>query len=55
MKAPLKMLKLNNRYVELNKVDAWLDQPVSKAEKVFLCVTAILVAVSIITMIAKWI
>lgn len=55
MKAPWKMLKMNNRYVELNRVDAWLDQPVSKVEKVFLGIMAVLVAVSIITMIAKWI
>lgn len=55
MKAPLKMLKLNNLYVELNKVDAWLDQPVSKAGEMFLWVMAVLVAVSVLTMIAKWI
>ena len=55
MVAPWKMVKLGTRYVELNKMDAWLDQPVSKAGKVFLGVTAVLVAVSILTMIAKWI
>jgi hypothetical protein len=49
------MLKLNNRYVELNKDAGWLDQPVGKAGKVFLWIMAILVAVSILTMIAKWI
>jgi len=55
MKAPWRMLKLNNHFVELNKMDAWLDQPVSKAGKVFLWIMAVLVAVSIIMMIAKWI
>ena len=55
MKSPLRMLKVNNRYVELNKVDRWLDQPVGKPEKIFLLVMAILVAVSILIMIAKWI
>ena len=55
MKAPWKMLKLNNRYVELNRVDAWLDQPVGKSAKIFLWIMAVLVAVSILTMIAKWI
>ena len=55
MKSPWKILKLNNRYVELNRIDAWLDQPVGKAGKVFLGIMAVLVAVSILTMIAKWI
>ena len=55
MKAPWRMLKLNNHFVELNKMDAWLDQPVGKAGKVFLGIMAVLVAVSILTMIAKWI
>jgi hypothetical protein len=55
MKSPWKMLKLNNRYVELNRVDAWLDQPVSRAGKVFLGIMAVLVAVSVLMMIAKWI
>jgi hypothetical protein len=55
MKSPLRMLKVNNRYVELNKVDRWLDQPVGKPEKIFLLVMAILVVVSILIMIAKWI
>ena len=55
MKVPWKMLKLNNRYVELNKMDTWLDQPVGKAGKVFLGITAVLVAVSVLMMIAKWI
>ena len=55
MKSPWRMLKLNNRYVELNRVDAWLDQPVGKTGKIFLGIMAVLVAVSILTMIAKWI
>lgn len=55
MKAPWRMLKTGNHFVELNKIDVWLDQPVSKAGKVFLGVTAVLVAVSIATMIVKWI
>ena len=55
MKTPWKMLKMNNHFVELNKMDAWLDQPVSKAGEMFLWVMAVLVAVSILTMIAKWI
>jgi hypothetical protein len=36
-------------------MDRWLDQPVSKPAKVFLGITVVLVAVSILTMIAKWI
>jgi len=55
MKSPWRMLKLNNRYVELNRVDAWLDQPVGKTGKIFLGIMAVLVAVSILTMIVKWI
>ena len=55
MKAPWKMLRLNNHFVELNKVDAWLDQPVGRAGKVFLWIMAVLVAVSILMMIVKWI
>ena len=55
MKSPLRMLKVNNHFVELNKMDRWLDQPVSKPAKVFLGITVVLVAVSILTMIAKWI
>lgn len=56
MEAPWKVVKVNGKYVELNKnVDAWLDQPVSRAGKIFLAVTAVLVAVSILTMLAKWI
>ena len=55
MKKPWRMLKLNNRYVELNKMDAWLDQPVSKPEKILLGIMAVLVAVSIIMMVVKWI
>lgn len=54
MKAPRKVVKVNGKYVELNKnVDAWLDQPVSKAGKIFLAVTAVLVAVSVATMLLK--
>ena len=55
MKTPWRMLKTHNHFVELNKMDAWLDQPVSKAGKIFLAVTAVLVAVSILTMVVKWI
>lgn len=55
MKAPWKVVKVKDKYVELNKMDAWLDQPVSRAGKIFLAVTAVLVAVSILTMLAKWI
>ena len=55
MKSPWKMLRLNNHFVELNKMDAWLDQPVGKAEKILLGIMAVLVAVSIIMMITKWI
>ena len=55
MKSPWKTLKLNNHFVELNKMDAWLDQPVGKPEKILLGIMAVLVAVSILTMIAKWI
>ena len=55
MKKPWKILKVNNHFVELNKMDAWLDQPVGKPEKMFLWIMAVLVAVSIIMMIAKWI
>ena len=55
MKKPWRMLKVNNQYIELNKMDAWLDQPVGKAEKILLGIMAVLVAVSILTMIAKWI
>jgi hypothetical protein len=36
-------------------MDAWLDQPVSREGKVFLGIMAVLVAVSILTMIVKWI
>ena len=55
MKKPWKILKVNNHFVELNKMDAWLDQPVSREGKVFLGIMAVLVAVSILTMIVKWI
>ena len=55
MKAPWKMLRLNNHFVELNKMDAWLDQPVGKTGKIFLGIMAVLVAVSILMMIVKWI
>ena len=55
MKSPWKMLRLNNHFVELNKMDAWLDQPVSRAGKVFLGIMAVLVAVSILMMIVKWV
>lgn len=55
MKAPWKILRLNNRYVELNKDAGWLDQPVGKPEKILLGVMAILVVVSVIMMIEKWI
>jgi hypothetical protein len=46
---------MNNHFVKLNKINAWLDQPVGKAEKILLGITAVYVAVSIIIMIAKWI
>jgi phosphotransferase system glucose/maltose/N-acetylglucosamine-specific IIC component len=41
--------------LKLNKDAGWLDQPVGKAEKILLVVTAVIVAVSILMMIAKWI
>jgi len=54
MKAPWKMLKMKGQSVELNKtVDAWLDQPVSRGWKIFLWVIAVLVAVSVATMLLK--
>ncbi len=46
---------MNNHFVKLNKINAWLDHPVGKAEKILLGITAVFVAVSIIIMIAKWI
>lgn len=56
MKAPWRTVKMKGRYVELNKnVDTWLDQPVSRAGKIFLWVIAVLVAVSILTMVVKWV
>jgi len=55
MRAPWRMLKAKNHFVELNKMDAWLDQPVSRGWKIFLWVIAVLVAVSILMMAVKWI
>jgi hypothetical protein len=49
------MLRLNNHFVELNKMDAWLDQPVGKTGKILLGIMAVLVAVSILMMIVKWV
>lgn len=54
MKEPWKMVKAKNHFVEPNKnVDAWLDQLVSKAGKIFLWAIAVLVAVSVATMLLK--
>jgi hypothetical protein len=55
MRSPLRILRLNNHFVELNKMDAWLDQPVGKPGKIFLGIMAVLVAVSVLMMIAKWV
>jgi hypothetical protein len=50
------MLKLKHgQWIELNRIDSWLDRPVSWAEKVMLWVIVAIVAVSIASMIAKWI
>ena len=52
----MQMLKLKHgQWIELNRIDSWLDRPVNWAEKVMLVLVAAIVAVSIATMIAKWI